>query len=493
MFPSAARALSVGFALALALVVGGESALWADSGEAPASHVARPPAPATQPVTAPTTQPDPATVLPGAGIFEKHVVDDYFPAISVAAVDVDGDGRPDIVAAGGPSGQRADDSNKVYWYRAPLWRRLPVATLNRRSVVMQVEGVDLSHSAKQREAIAKTAGSRPAGPWSPGTSPAAPGGQILIVDGGLGKIWWYRASHDAKAWNASIILNDLESVRGVAVGDIDGDGWDDLFLPTQLGAPKHGLAWARNPTPAPGNSANADAGKNEFWQRFPLAEKFDIPGWQHGARLAKLHLPSASGAPDSHGSLAALVAWAGDPGWAGYWLPPAGKDPRGAWTAHKFEGPMKQVTHLEPIDLDGDGHMSVVAAEGHGKCLWLLRAPGFAPELIDDEMYEAHCLAIADFDGDGRPDIAACSNAMATVAIYFNQGGGKFRKVVIDDAQCGYDLRAADLNGDGRLDLLVAGQNSWNVVWYENLMAAGKTWMSPATKPAAGSTDIGSK
>ena len=34
--------------------------------------------------------------------------------------------------------------------------------------------------------------------------------------------------------------------------------------------------------------------------------------------------------------------------------------------------------------------------------------------------------------------------------------------------QAAYDIRLVDMDGDHDLDVLVAGQNSKNVVWYEN-------------------------
>ena len=34
--------------------------------------------------------------------------------------------------------------------------------------------------------------------------------------------------------------------------------------------------------------------------------------------------------------------------------------------------------------------------------------------------------------------------------------------------QQAYDLKVADLDGDGRLDILLAGRQSNNVVWYHN-------------------------
>ncbi|MCA9030481.1 MAG: hypothetical protein KDA66_06700, partial [Planctomycetaceae bacterium] len=55
------------------------------------------------------------------------------------------------------------------------------------------------------------------------------------------------------------------------------------------------------------------------------------------------------------------------------------------------------------------------------------------------------------------------------IAAWFeNDGAGNFKTHVIGEGQAAYDLRAVDMDKDGDLDLLVAGQNSQNVVWYEN-------------------------
>ena len=56
------------------------------------------------------------------------------------------------------------------------------------------------------------------------------------------------------------------------------------------------------------------------------------------------------------------------------------------------------------------------------------------------------------------------------VAWYENDGKGGFAKRVIHSDQAAYDIRLTDMDMDGDLDVLVAGQNSKNVVWYENLV-----------------------
>ena len=49
-----------------------------------------------------------------------------------------------------------------------------------------------------------------------------------------------------------------------------------------------------------------------------------------------------------------------------------------------------------------------------------------------------------------------------------NDGRGQFTSHLVAVDQAAYDIRAVDLDQDGDLDLLIAGQLSKNVAWYEN-------------------------
>jgi hypothetical protein len=77
-------------------------------------------------------------------------------------------------------------------------------------------------------------------------------------------------------------------------------------------------------------------------------------------------------------------------------------------------------------------------------------------------------IAIADFNGDGKLDIAACHEE-AGLFLYFNQGGGKFSaglKIADKDA-LPYSMIAADLNKDGKPEIIVGyvkapGAIYWN-------------------------------
>jgi len=68
--------------------------------------------------------------------------------------------------------------------------------------------------------------------------------------------------------------------------------------------------------------------------------------------------------------------------------------------------------------------------------------------------------AIADFNGDGRLDIATHSDLSAGVTILLGNGDGTFRhgaKVNNPIPNPIYSILTADFNGDGKPDLLISG------------------------------------
>ena len=76
---------------------------------------------------------------------------------------------------------------------------------------------------------------------------------------------------------------------------------------------------------------------------------------------------------------------------------------------------------------------------------------------------------MADLDQDGDLDLATASCvADGHVVWYENDGSGKFTRHDLEAKQESYDLRIVDMDKDGDLDLLHAGNDSGNIVWYEN-------------------------
>jgi hypothetical protein len=100
----------------------------------------------------------------------------------------------------------------------------------------------------------------------------------------------------------------------------------------------------------------------------------------------------------------------------------------------------------------GTGSVEVFANDGRGSFTnWLLMSAGSSP----------HALATADFDGDGRLDIAVaniknstCSGAQGTIDVMLADGNGGFRPLV-RYGHGGYAaIAAVDTNGDGAPDLV---------------------------------------
>jgi uncharacterized repeat protein (TIGR01451 family) len=115
-------------------------------------------------------------------------------------------------------------------------------------------------------------------------------------------------------------------------------------------------------------------------------------------------------------------------------------------------------------DFDGDGRADLAVSDRgvNGRLTVLLGTASLALTLRGQfASNPAEALALGDADGDGRQDVALASTT-GTATVLRGDGTGGFALATTVDAPPGANhVRLADLDGDGRLDLATTGANLW--------------------------------
>ena len=372
--------------------------------------------------------------------FRRHTINSQSEFSAAAAIDVNQDGRLDIVSGG-------------FWYEAPTWKRRYLRD------VQQIRGrfddysnlpldvnrdglIDLvSVNYRSRSLYWVENSGKSLMPWNrhvidtPGASET---GRLADVDGdGLPDILpngtkfaaWYRLEYSADAQSPNPfrwVRHDLPKEaagHGIGFGDIDGDGQGDLVTAN---------GWLRAP--------NNPRTERWIWQpEFQLHRDCSIP--------ILVHDWDADGDVD--------VVWGRGHDVGIYWLE---------------------------------------QSEDNGRRTWIWHA-------IDTSWSEAHSLMLADIDGDGRQDFVAGKRFMGhdgkdpgeydPLVVYWYRFDSDRRvwdrQLISWGGICGMDLdpKCVDLDQDGDLDILAPAR--CGLSYLENLGqdqdAAGKATNVPPTSP----------
>src|SRR5882672_4452705 len=99
--------------------------------------------------------------------------------------------------------------------------------------------------------------------------------------------------------------------------------------------------------------------------------------------------------------------------------------------------------------------------KGHGPVVMDENPPLFLPAVTYHSGGYDLSLAVADVNGDGRPDLLV-ADYDGSVDVLLGNGDGTFQTVAAysSGGSAPYSVAVADLNGDGRPDLAVANFNS---------------------------------
>jgi Calx-beta domain/FG-GAP-like repeat/FG-GAP repeat len=119
---------------------------------------------------------------------------------------------------------------------------------------------------------------------------------------------------------------------------------------------------------------------------------------------------------------------------------------------------------LAVADLNGDGKLDLVTANADRSASVLLGKGDGAFQAARDYAIGSGSgfsggVAVADFNGDGKPDLVQANVADDSVGVLLGNDDGSFRNVQFYQAGSGADgVAAGDFNGDGRPDLAVADE-----------------------------------
>ena len=122
-------------------------------------------------------------------------------------------------------------------------------------------------------------------------------------------------------------------------------------------------------------------------------------------------------------------------------------------------------------DFNGDGNADLAIANKNDFTVTVLLGNGkggftAAPGSPLSVGAEPESVAVGDFNADGKPDLAIANSGGNTVTVLLGAGAGEFTVAPGSPYPVGTDpvsVAVGDFNGDGRPDLAIANKNSNNV------------------------------
>ena len=372
--------------------------------------------------------------------FEHECIDNDPPCgrlVFCLTHDLTGNGRPDVIVGGMGAKKEVNVLGKriilrylpvvgsaikrlesnVFWYENPGWERHEVARIPELSVGGSIGDLD------------------------------GDGTPELVVgqNGGTDLYWFDIPSNPRRTWSRHLITDKFQKYHDTAIADIDDDGEPEVVILSQGSETVCYYDVPEDPAVSPWPDDH----------RHVIAQDLNVEG------VAVTDL-------DDDGATE-LIA-----GPNIFRRNGSGDD----WDRERL-GDDWQWTRVGVADLDDDGDTEIVLTEGdlpyqddrRGR-VGVFDPPDWSVTTLDDDLYNPHTIQVADFDGDGRPDLLVAEMGLESresprMFVYQNRGEG-FERVEISRGIATHEAKAVDLTGDGSLDVVGKsyGPDCHVDVWY---------------------------
>jgi len=336
----------------------------------------------------------------GALPYTKHVIEDN-PCMQVRICDYEGDGYPEVIAS-----DYYDDTIFLYYHSgnpSGTWSKTSIGTVDP-GYYMEITDLD---NDGDTDVVASS-------PYD-------------------NSMRWFRKN---TGWSfTKFEISSTNGIRGVAVGDLDGDGWTDV-----VGGAGSGVSTVYYYY----NDHTIE--NNDTWSKYTVCSSVTSP--------TGLHCADVNGDGDMDVIVGVMddseIIWVENDG-----------TPTAGWVEHTVDASQVLIRCVHGADIDNDGDIDIAYATIDDDELgWFENDGGtglsWTQHILTNSLDYATDVNVTDFDGDGDMDIFGAGCHDDTV-VYFSQDSSPAPPVEVPD------INFSSINNEG--NNTYDNQTSKNLVW----------------------------